>query len=600
MKNLKLILVFLLLDRTLNTFIPSFGGGMGGMAGMAGMAGMGGMAMSHGFGNQSFNFQGHQPHQHQLPAAPIVVPQGPILPMNNQVQPTCLLGQTPVCGMNLETYPNLCVMILLGQTKKSDGWCPEPVIETKITQISYKTPNNGFLAANQNKDPNSPCPCNSVYNPVCGNNGVSYGSRCRLECSNVALSHEGPCNYFNWNESPHYNCPCEYKFAPVCGQDGSTYENECTIKCGHQMIKHEGACMNPCNCSNVYKPVCSKKSKTFQNRCFMKCEKHKFFKKGKCPDRKPSHCSHCEGLNSPICGTNGLTYDNRCYMDCAGVEKYSEGVCPNDDSYEGVKSNIPDCSTCKNIFLPVCGADGVTYDSACKSRCNGVAIQYKGKCLGGAKSKSSGRCGCSSGSNPVCGVDGRTYENKCEAECKNINILYSSGCRPESPNYCSHLCGNAPVSPVCGKDWKTYANECVASKCMQVPIRIFESCAALNDSNYPTTFEYAKLSKVSRPATPMPPVQTTPMPPVQRNPQQNRGVNINQTVRVNTQGGGHSHGNSMAQTVSRLDLKNKDSVINTYKMLFPGGRPISPKVMSYKAPLEQILRVQFKIDPSHL
>ena len=571
MKHLNIFLTLLLLEATLGHFSPSFGGPSMGMP------------MSPAPGMGSSVFQGAHSHPGQAL----------LLPIDNQTQPSCLLGQTPVCGLDDQTYPNMCVMILLGQTKKSDGWCPEPVIETVITTISYKSPNNGYLTANQNADPNSPCPCNSVYNPVCGNNGVSYGSRCRLECSNVALSHEGPCNYFNWAESPHYNCPCEYKFSPVCGQDGSTYENECTIKCGHQMVKHKGACMNPCNCSNVYKPVCSKKGKTFQNKCFMKCEKHKFFKKGKCPDRKPAHCSHCEGLNSPVCATNGLTYDNKCYLNCAGGEMYNKGVCPDDDSYEGGSENIPDCSTCRNVFLPVCGADGNTYDSACKSRCKGVAIKHKGKCLGGQKGKN--RCGCSPGGDPVCGVDGRTYENKCEAKCKNINVLYNSGCRPENPNYCGHLCGNAPFAPVCGKDWKTYANECVASKCMKVPVRSFESCPVLNDANYPTTFEYARLNLPQKPTMQMP--RSQPQRSSHRAPQMH--AHISQSVNIHS---GHSHGaqNSMTPNISTLDLKNKDSVIKTYKMLFPGGRPVNPKVASYQAPLAKILKTQFNIDPSHL
>lgn len=515
---------------------------------------------------------------------------GLILPNGGNAQPTCLLGHTPVCGMDEKTYPNICILMLLGQQKKSDGWCPEPIIETTITTISYKTPNNGYLSATQNNDPNSPCPCNSVYNPVCGKNGVSYGSRCRLECSNVALSHEGPCNYFNWAESPHFNCPCEYSFAPVCGQDGSTYENECTIKCGHQMVQHKGACLNPCNCSNVYKPVCSKQGKTFQNRCFMKCEKQEFFKKGKCPERKPAHCSHCEGLQSPMCGTNGLTYDNRCYLDCAGVELYSKGVCPDDENYKGGNAKLPSCSSCKKIFLPVCGADETTYDSACRARCKGVAIKYKGKCLKGSKGKN--KCGCGSESIPVCGRDGRTYRNKCEAECKAVSVMYSSACRPENPNYCAHLCGNALLSPVCGQDWKTYANKCVASKCMRVPVQSFQECPPLHVDNQPLSFEY---SKVEADQTPM--VQAAPQ---YHSPRQAVQTQISQTVNISRGGAPPRMGQSAGPSIKSLDLSNKDSVVQTYRMLFPGGRAIDPKLAGYKAPLEKILKQKFHIDPSNL
>jgi len=507
-------------------------------------------------------------------------PSGIPYPVAPQAQPHCLLGQTPVCSTDDQTYPNICVMLLLGKQKKSDGWCPEPVIQTTITTISYKSPNNGYLTANQNADPNSPCPCNSVYNPVCGNNGVSYASRCRLECANVALSHEGPCNYFNWAESPHYNCPCDYEFSPVCGQDGSTYENVCTIKCGHQMVKHEGACMNPCNCTNVYKPVCSKNNKTFQNACMMKCEGQEFWKKGKCAERKAAHCSHCEGLNAPVCGSNGITYDNQCYLQCSGAQKYSAGICPGDESYEGASGALPNCNTCRNVTLPVCGADSNSYQNACKARCKGVSIAYKGKCLG---NNSVNKCGCSQKSDPVCGRDGRTYKNACEAGCKNIDILYNSACRDINPNYCSHLCGNTASKPVCGKDWKTYRNECIASQCMRIPVREYRACEMLEDRNFPSTFEYTVLNKAVVSQTRQMPQAPAPVAAPVPNHGHAMGGNISVTQTVNVSSV------NPATAIQNLDLNNINSVVQVYKVLFPNGQAIDPKVVAYKSVLEGIL-----------
>lgn len=341
------------------------------------------------------------------------------MPINQN--PICVLGNNPVCSTKNITFPNICVMLLLGQEKKSDGWCQSDPV-TKVTIGTYKTPNNGYLTATQVADPNSPCPCNSCYNPVCGNNGVTYASRCRLECANVKLSHEGPCNYFNWAESPHFNCPCQYDFSPVCGQDGSTYENECTLRCGHQALKNKGPCQNPCNCSNIYKPVCSTQHKTFRNQCLMKCDKHELLSDGKCPERKPARCSYCEGLQSPVCGTNGLTYDNKCYLKCSGNKFYSDGMCPNDEAYKGFgngKRSKP-CSSCRRITLPVCGQDGETYQNACLARCKGIAIKYKGKCI--SDQKDLNKCGCNMKEiKPVCGIDKRTYQNECEAKCQSIS-----------------------------------------------------------------------------------------------------------------------------------------------------------------------------------
>lgn len=508
------------------------------------------------------------PHSHHNQA---------VLPIAHQSAPTCILGNTPVCSTDNISFPNICVLLLTGKQKKSDGWCPvEQVIQIK--EVSYKIPNNGFLAANQAADPHSPCACNSVYNPVCGNNGVTYASRCRMECANVKMSHEGPCNYSNWKESPHYNCPCSYEFNPVCGKDGSTYENECAIKCGHQAINHEGACLNPCNCTNVYKPVCSKSRETFKNSCIMKCKGQELWKNENCPDSKPAHCSHCEGLKSPMCGSNGITYDNNCYLKCAGASLYKSGVCPGDESYEGGPQIS--CSSCKNVFLPVCGADDNSYDNACKARCNGVAIKYKGKCLGG--SSGSNMNGCSSNVDPVCGRDGRTYANECEAKAKKIATMHRGACAPRKPNHCGHLCGNSPGAPVCGRDWRTYANDCVAN-CARVPVLSSGACEPLNTSNYPTTFNYPQIA-IQPPAVSQPVVQAPA--PVQAS------VSVSHTQK-------HSH-NVSASLANNLDLNNKDSVINVYKMLFPGGHAVNPQVISYKAVLENILLSKWGINASSL
>ena len=330
--------------------------------------------------------------------------------------------------------------------------------------------------------------------------------------------------------------------------------------------------MNPCNCTNVYKPVCSKDMKTFQNRCMMKCEKQVLWKKGKCPDRKPAHCSQCEGLNAPICGTNGITYDNQCYLSCAGSQKYADGICPGDDSYEGAKGTLPLCSSCKNVNLPVCGADNNSYQNACKARCKGVSIAYKGKCL---TNNHTNKCGCQAGGNPVCGRDGRTYSNACEARCKKIGILYNSGCRVISPNYCSHLCGNAPDSLVCGEDWKTYRNECVASKCMRIPIREFKACPHLNDDNFPLTFEHPTLN------LPKAPVRAPAPRPAAPRPAAAPRYNVSQQVNIGA--------TNPSVAIQNLDLNNVESVKQVYKVLFMNGQQVNPKILPYKGVLEKIL-----------
>ena len=532
-----------------------------------------------------------------VPLAPLRYPanlpnpmsQMPLYPVGNTSSPFCLLGSTPVCGTDTQTYPNLCVLLLLGHQKKSDGWCPEPVVSVTTTTISYKTPNNGYLSASQNSDPNTPCPCNSVYNPVCGMNGVAYTSRCRLECANVAFSHVGPCGYFNWAESPHFNCPCPYSFDPVCGNDNTTYENECALRCAHQSELHKGACRNPCNCTNIYKPVCAQNGKTYRSRCLMQCDGQTLYKSGICPKRRPKECAYCEGLRNPVCATNGVTYDNHCYLKCSGNTFYGEGVCPGDDSYTDpeTKANVPSCSSCRTVNLPVCGGNNKTYMNACMARCNAQSILYRGKCLGETTSSIKKECRCSNELQPVCGRDGRTYHNKCHAGCLSIQVYYASACQVVNPKYCSHLCGNAPNQMVCGMDHKTYRNQCVMTKCMRVPLMKHGSCEMLHSLNYPKSFEY-KIAptplvnpKPVQHHQPRHPIQIAPKP----SPVPSRPVYPQSSPSVNIQ---------------NINLNDKNSVITVYKLLFPGGRAIKPEMVHYKKPLEALLIRRFRVNPNQV
>src|SRR5262245_55513501 len=47
-------------------------------------------------------------------------------------------------------------------------------------------------ACEQDEDP-AECICATIYSPVCGEDGQTYGNSCEAKCRDVAVSHEGEC-----------------------------------------------------------------------------------------------------------------------------------------------------------------------------------------------------------------------------------------------------------------------------------------------------------------------------------------------------------------------------------------------------------------------
>jgi hypothetical protein len=170
----------------------------------------------------------------------------------------------------------------------------------------------------------------------------------------------------------------------------------------------------------------------------------------------------CQEIFDPVCGCDGLTYSNPCEAARSNVSILHRGECQplgpcttNEDCGEGeyCLKDFGNCDgggicellpeACTFFFDPVCGCDGVTYDSICEATLARVAIADAGPCPGV----------------PICGSD---------EECPDGTFCARSEQQCGEPGFCrakitAAECAGEPDDPVCGCDERTYPNACLAA-----------------------------------------------------------------------------------------------------------------------------------------